>query len=57
MIVRNDKTIGSIRYGSLIISTIYNGIRKVHGGGSSVFGAGYWINNEIWDNNDGWRNG
>lgn len=22
----------------------------------SVFGAGYWMNNEGWDNNDSWKN-
>lgn len=23
---------------------------------SSVFSAGYWMNNEGWDNNDSWKN-
>lgn len=53
-----EQIISAIRYGSLIISTIFNGVKKVSTDVvQSVFNMGYWINNTFWDNNDGWRNG
>lgn len=58
MIVRDSKIVSAVRYGSLIISTIFNGVRKVSSDIiDSVFGAGYWNNNSGWNNNDGWKNG
>lgn len=57
MITKGSSRIGSVRYGSLIISTIFNGIKKVYNKVASAFGAGYWINTEGWNNNDGWKNG
>lgn len=58
MIIKNDQVISAIRYGSLIISTIFNGVKKISTDVvQSVFNMGYWINNTFWDNNDGWKNG
>lgn len=57
MITKGEVIVSAIRYGSLIISTVFNGIKKVSDVVESVFANGYWNNNVGWNNNDCWKNG
>lgn len=57
-VLKDEHVISAIRCGSLIISTIFNGVKKISTDVvESVFNMGYWINNTFWDNFDGWKNG
>lgn len=57
MIVNGIKRVISIKYGGhSTITKIFNGIIKVYETAISVFGAGYWINDESWNNEDAWKN-
>lgn len=45
-----DKTISNIYLGTQLIWTLAKDVV------SSCFGAGYWINDKPWLNDDNWRN-
>ena len=54
MVTKGEQIISAIRCGSLIISTIFNGVKKISTDVvQSVFNMGYWINNTFWDNKNG----
>ena len=56
MIYKDGKQISSVSFGQKVITAIYHGARVVWEAISSCFGKGYWINEEPWDNDDGWTN-
>lgn len=43
-------------YGKKIITKTYKGLRLIWVGVRSCFGAGYWINDKPYNNDDRWVN-
>lgn len=60
MIYRNEKELIARYIGEVAIQYIYLGGRLLWpadaSGISSCFGSGAWINDEVWNNNDAWKN-
>lgn len=56
MILKSDKKVIGIRYGSKNVTSIYKGDKLVWSPSRSCFGSGGWDNDLPWDNNDGWTN-
>lgn len=53
---REDKDISAVYYGTKVIQAIYKGGVLVWQAIRSCFGAGYWINEKPWLNQEAWRN-
>ena len=56
MIHFENKEIISIFKGNKAISYVYKGSRLVWQAIRSCFGAGYWVNEKPWINEEGWKN-
>ena len=56
MIYKDGKSAIAVYKGQRALSFIYRGARLVWQAISSCFGAGYWINEYPWSNQDGWKN-
>lgn len=56
MIYINGKEVSLVYYGEKAINTIMKGSRLVWQAIRSCFGAGYWVNEKPWINNEGWKN-
>lgn len=56
MIYKNEKKIALVNLGSRAITHIYRGSRLVWQAIRSCFGAGYWVNEKPWLNEEGWKN-
>jgi hypothetical protein len=62
--VRQDddttKQVTSIYKGSVdgpkVITAVYQGLKLLWQYIKSCFGRGYWINDKMWSNRDGWAN-
>jgi len=39
-----------------VVTEVYKGARLVWTAIKSCFGAGYWVNDKPWLNNEGWKN-
>jgi hypothetical protein len=39
-----------------VVTEVYRGARLVWTAIKSCFGAGYWVNDKPWLNNEGWKN-
>lgn len=55
-IIKNNKEVANIAYGSRIISAVYKGAKLIWEAINSCFGKGFWINEKPWNNKDGWKN-
>lgn len=55
-IFKKDKEITSINYGTLAISSVYQGAKLIWEAIRSCFGKGFWVNDSSWNNEDAWRN-
>lgn len=55
-IIKSNKEIVNVAYGSKLISAIYKGAKLVWEAINSCFGKGFWINEKPWNNKDGWKN-
>lgn len=51
----NDTEITSVFFGSKVIEAIYKGDELVWQAVRSCFGAGYWIDEKPWLNQEGWK--
>lgn len=56
MIYKSNKEIVLIYAGKKAISAVYKGARLVWQAIRSCFGAGYWVNEKPWINEEGWKN-
>lgn len=56
MITNKEKRIEIVKYGSINISAIYQGARLVWQAVRSCFGAGKWVNDKPWINEESWKN-
>lgn len=56
MIYINGKEVSLVYYGEKAINTIMKGSRLVWQAIRSCFGAGYWVNEKPWIDNEGWKN-
>lgn len=52
----NKKEITSIFKGTKVISYVYQGSRLLWQAIRSCFGAGYWVNEKPWIDEEGWKN-
>jgi len=50
------KSVNSIYKGTRIITAVYKGARLLWQYIKSCFGRGYWINDKMWSDRDGWKN-
>lgn len=57
MIYVNGKEISAIAVGTRIITEVYHGASLVWQAIRSCFGAGYWIQEYPWVDDDPWANG
>lgn len=56
MIYKSRRDITAVRYGERVMAFVYKGAQLVWQAISSCFGAGYWINEYPWSNQDSWKN-
>lgn len=56
MIIRGNKDTVAIYHGVRAIAFVYRGARLVWQAIASCFGAGFWINDYPWKNEDAWKN-
>ena len=56
MIYHDEKEIIAIHGNGKVISAVYRGVRLVWQAIRSCFGAGYWVNEKPWRNDEGWKN-
>lgn len=56
MIYINGKEVSLVYYGEKAISKVMKGSRLVWQAIRSCFGAGYWVNEKPWIDNEGWKN-
>lgn len=51
-----DKVVTAVYRGERAIAAVYKGTRLVWEAIRSCFGAGYWVDDNKWDNEDKWVN-
>lgn len=51
-----DKELTGITFGERVITAVYYGARLVWQAVRSCFGAGFWVNEKPWLNDEGWKN-
>jgi hypothetical protein len=56
MIIHKKKSISAIRFQEKTIAAVYKAGQVIWQAIRSCFGAGYWINEYPWSNQDGWNN-
>ena len=56
MILHKGKEIVSILHKGKIVSAVYRGAKLVWQAIRSCFGAGYWVDDNKWDNEESWKN-
>ena len=47
---------GSVSGSAVTVSAVYLGLKLIWQYVKSCFGRGYWINEKMWSNSDGWVN-
>lgn len=50
------KEIANVYHKNRVINAIYKGAVLVWEAVRSCFGKGFWVNEQPWDNEDGWKN-
>lgn len=50
-----DKEISAIYIGKKVISAVYRGAKLVWQSIRSCFGAGYWVDDKPWIDEEGWK--
>lgn len=56
MININGKELSARYYGRKVITAVYKGSILVWQAAHSCFGAGFWVNEKPWINEEGYRN-
>lgn len=56
MIQKNNQEVTAIHHQNKTIAAVYKAGRVIWQAIRSCFGAGYWINEYPWSNQDGWNN-